>query len=367
MEDEFENRVIKAWEVRELDPELSLSIVGDIEQKTAVTSTMTAPLDVLKSYHHSRVLAFRETLDCAARSLDVLRSGEDPLWLARAYGRLAIGFHALGDIVSAYRHYRLELKTAELIESSDQREELFLAYHNFARHYFEIGDIKRAERNLGKAHDYVSRDDYQFGFLQLNYAQCSVKKNDLELASAQAMLAIDIGQRMHVPRICHYALPVLAQISALTGDSAEAERLYLDAVALAVEHNFPQYQVLLQLLELFLGSGKIVEAQGVLNRAAEAFDETDDKIHAAKFHKLATIYYEQKNDHKAALKHYKDVYRLEMEVFSIQKEDRSYAKEVAQRIEVLEAEYVRLKSHNQELQQKLGRLSEQSNNTKKAT
>ena len=365
MECATENLIVSAREVREVDPEQSLSMISLIENSPIVSEEAAAKVEVLKSFHHSRLFSFRKTLESAMQALEVLGPGDDPLWLSRLNGRLAIGFHSLGDLVRAYRHYCLQIKFAERIESSEKREELFLAYHNLAYHYSAIGDIKRASKNYEKAGSYVSRDEYLFGFLQVNYAQCSIKQNDLELASVQAQLANEIGQAMNVPRICHYALPVLASLAALADDTAESERLCFKALAFANEHQLPDYHILLQLLELYLTSGRMPEARDILLRATAVVDETDDKIHATKLHELAGDFYEQTGDYQSALKHHKAFYRLKMEVFSIEIDDLSYAQQVAQRIEVLEAEYTRLKSHNKELQRRVVRISEARDKAKK--
>ena len=135
MECATENLIVSAWEVREVDPEQSLSMISLIEKSPIVSEEAAARVEVLKSFHHSRLFSFRKTLESAMRALEVLGGGDDPLWLSRLYGRLAIGFHSLGDLVSAYRHYCLQIKFAERIESSEKREELFLAHHNFCLLY----------------------------------------------------------------------------------------------------------------------------------------------------------------------------------------------------------------------------------------
>lgn len=355
----------RAWQVRELEWGHSLSMASKLTKANELTSIQNGKILVLESFHHSREFKFKQTLDTGLRALEVMVETSEYLWQARLHGRLAIAFHSIGDLAEAYRHYQLQLTLAVKCQPDNQREELFLGNHNLARQYYLIGDISKADSHYQLCYGFTSTDDYLYGYLQVNHARCLIEEERFDAARAQINTALEIGQANNVQRLCLYAYTLLAELAGTVGENDQAELFFSEAKQVARLSGLPPFQVQLKLAALYLKLDRIDDAGAELTDVSATMTVADHKLDATELYELQCAVYERKEDYKAALKHHRALSALKDEIFSIRRDEKSHAKNVANRIDALERKYAQLQSRNQELQQRVDTISELHNEARK--
>lgn len=345
-----------AWQLRESAPHTALKTVNQLRPLVPQQSSYYAQLLIVEAACHWRHFRFVDMMNRLIEAFELLKNGDEYLWMARLQGRFSVGLTSIGDMAGAYRHLHLQLNSASHCANGRQKsDELFTVFHNMGRHFFVRQDYQRADRCYQRCYNYLPEDDITQVLLRQNHAEALARLGKLEKAASEVEGALSLGQHQPANRSMVYAFGVKAWILIAQKREHDAEDTLRYAIDYAVKFNIPSAQLRMKLADLHLSQQQLSQATKDLAPVEKLIIKEGDKHDKASYHKLMSQVMEAMENYKESLLHHKIFHKVQQEILTSEKNTKLQAEELIDRLENIRRQSSLLKLENLALKDTVSR------------
>ena len=352
MHDTIETLTTSAWQLRDEDKPRSLCLA-----KQAYELATTPPgypegkaqSLILYAYTNYRENNYANALEKSFKALNILKTSNHKLWLARLYNTLGIIHNALGDNVTGASYL---LKQLELGKELGDKHVVAMAYHDLAVCCRHNNGLVLMNEHLSKAralfHDV--EDDWGEALVLLNQAVGFYNEEAYEAALTHIEQALALFEAVNRLRGQVWARNVLGKVLVALGRYEEAQAHLEAGVAIADACAEPKQRLFLNLGVLYMHWQKPEDALPYLQEALNLSTATQNKEDLIKVNHALASFYKQQGDHQKSLEYFEAFHTLKASFFSEESERKMQALTVVHRTELAQFEALQERQRSERLE-----------------